>query len=82
MGKEISPTLLFHVTMKDAKKFELDGWREVQMTFVHDRENLCIRYTGIGGKPYATQKRNSETKTITKVNPIVKAFRQAFSFFR
>lgn len=84
LGAEVSPTLLFQITAKDSHKYQSEGWKEVMMSMRHDQDKLYIRYTGIctGGNCHATPKRYCETKQTAEVNPILKAFGQAFKVFR
>jgi hypothetical protein len=84
LGEEISPTLLFQITAKDSHRYQREGWREVMVSIQHHQGKLYIRYTGInvGGIRYATQKRDSEAEKTSEVNPILKAFGQAFKVFR
>ncbi len=47
MGTEISPTILYHVTMKECNRLRDVGWAEVLVSFQHIGEKLSVRYTGI-----------------------------------
>jgi hypothetical protein len=47
MGTEISPTILYHVTMKECNRLRDVGWVEVLISLQHVGEKLSIRYTGI-----------------------------------
>ena len=46
-GSEISPTLLFHMTMKECNRLREKGWDEVQMNLQHKGNELYVRFAGI-----------------------------------
>lgn len=46
-GSEISPTLLFHMTMKECNRLREKGWDEVQMNLQHKGNELFVRFSGV-----------------------------------
>jgi hypothetical protein len=46
-GSEISPTLLFHMTMKECNRLREKGWDEVLMNLQHRGTELIVRFSGI-----------------------------------